>query len=134
MAPRQPAPTVFVSTSSAVVMPSKEDREKTRNRGGNKTQYDLSNLAVNASIVIIGRKARQLATTITTANKRENKNFVLDEKGKPVMEAVIGPDNKPVKGDDGKPVMQEKIKHFFAFDCNPETDPEKADCRIWRDI
>lgn len=129
--PKTIAPTVFVSTAN-VSMPTAEER-RSRRGGPSRTYYDLSNLAVGQSIVIIGRTAKQLNSTVSGANRADAKNFVTDDKGKPVM--VPATDNKgEVIKENGKPVMVEKLKHFFVQSCNPETDPEKADARIWRDV
>lgn len=130
------APATVIMSTAEIAMPTPEQRKAAvQNRGGNPRTYDLRSLEVGKSLVVIGRTARQLNTTITSNNSRDAKNFVLDTKGAPVMIPKVADDGKTViKGDDGKPVMVEKLKHFFAFDCNPETDPEKATARIWRDV
>lgn len=133
--PRAAAPTVFASIAASIAMPTSEQRKAASSgRGGNARTYDLRGLEVGKSLVVIGRTARGLNTTISTNNSRDAKNFVLDAKGNPVMVPKTADDGKTViKGEDGKPVMVEKLKHFFAFDCDPATDPEKATARIWRD-
>lgn len=131
---RAPAPTVFASTVTGLTMPTAEERAKTRAKGGNKTVYDFASLAVGKSIVVIGRTAKQLSTTISTANKAKSGYFVTDEKGKNVLIPSADENGNVIKDNNGKPVMVKKLKKFFAVDCNPETDPEKATARIWREI
>jgi hypothetical protein len=132
MAPRQPAPTVIMSTA-AITMPTAEERAKTRGRGGNKTFYNFGALAVGSSIVVIGRTAKQLSSTVSSANKIDAKHFVTDDKGKTVMVAKTNAAGNVIKGADNKPVMVEKLKKFFVVDCDPNTDPEGATARIWRE-
>ena len=132
MAPRQPAPTVIISTET-VAMPSPEERAKTRGRGGNKTFYNFGALEIGKSIVVIGRTAKQLSSTVSSANKSDAKHFVTDDKGKPMMIPTTDNAGNVVKGADNKPVMTEKTKKFFVVDCDPTKDPEGATARIWRE-
>jgi len=120
----------FISTVT-LPMPTAEQRAESRGKGGNRGVYPFEALEVGKSIAVIGRNAKQLSTTISTANAKGYP--VTDAAGKPVLTAKLGEDNKPVKGEDGKPVMIAKTRKFFAINCNPETDPEKATARIWRE-
>ncbi len=129
---RIPAPTVIISTA-AITMPSADERAKARGRSGNKTYYNFGALEIGKSIAVIGRTAKQLSSTVSSANKIDAKHFVTDDKGKAVMTPKTGDDGKVIKGDDGKPVMVEKLKKFFVIDCDPATDPEGATARIWRE-
>lgn len=124
MAKRE-APTVIVS-SAALAMPTKAEREKMKKkRGGNVQYYDLSTLAVGKSLAIIGRTAKNLSTTISQNNKEEWP--VLNADGKPVMIQKTDPAGNKVS------VPKTEKRTFFAIDCDPATDPDKATARIWRE-
>lgn len=112
-----------IGVNTSLAMPSVAERTSGR---GNKTKYDLSALKVGQSLGIIGTTKKNISTTISTAKKRDWP--VLDAKGNPVME--------PVKNDAGEitgsqPKTEKRV--FFATDCDPKTDPEKATARIWRE-
>lgn len=130
---RGPAPTVILSTA-AIAMPTAEERSKSRGRGGNKTFYNFAALELFKSIAVIGRTAKQLSSTVSSANKADAKHFVTDDKGKAVMVPTTDDAGNVVKGADGKPLMTEKTKKFFVVDCDPATDPEGATARIWREV
>jgi hypothetical protein len=120
----KPAPTVILSTA-AITMPTAAERAKTRKPGGNKTLYDVASLAVGKSLAIIGRTAKELSTTISSANRNDKLTDQVpkkDEAGKVMI------------GDDKKPIMETRQRKFFAVDCDPATDPDKATARIWREV
>lgn len=110
--------------STAVPMPSAAERSS--GGRGNKSRYDLSVLKVGQSIGVIGTTKKNLSTTISTAKKRDWP--VLDSKGNPVME--------PIKDGNGtvigsQPKVEKRV--FFAIDCDPAKDPDKATARIFRE-
>lgn len=111
-----------IGINTSLVMPSAAERQ-TR---GNKPKYDLSGLKVGQSLGVIGTTKKNLSTTISTAKKRDWP--VLDSKGNPVME--------PIKDGNGtvigsQPKVEKRV--FFATDCDPAKDPDKATARIWRE-
>ncbi len=119
-----------VGVSDAVPMPARKGGKR-----GNKSVYDLSGLKVGQSLAIIGRKATNLTSTISTNNRADEfATFKLDDAGnkvfvqEPVKDAagnVVG--HKP-----GAPIVVSR-RVFFTVDCDPSKDPEKADVRIFRD-
>jgi hypothetical protein len=118
---KREAPTVIVS-AAAIPMPTAAERAAMKpKRGGNQGYYDLSVLTPGKSLAIIGRTTKNLSTTVSQANSKEWP--VTDNNGKPVM----------IKSADGasKPKTEKRV--FFAVDCDPAKDPEKANARIWRE-
>lgn len=123
---KKPAPVVILSTAP-LTMPTAEQRAAMKKkRGGNTAYYvdGLSKLAVGKSLAIQGRTKANLSTTISQNNAADWP--VLDANGK---QKVIQVDNGGVKTP--KPVTEKRV--FFAVDCDPATDPDKADARIWRE-
>lgn len=120
---KREAPTVIVSTA-AIPMPTAAERAAMKpKRGGNQGYYTdaIPKLAVGQSVAVIGRTAKNLSTTVSQWNSKEFP--AVDAKGAPVM----------IKNADGtsKPKIDKRV--FFAVDCNPATDPDKANARIWRE-
>lgn len=118
-----------IGVSSAVVMPVNRAGKR-----GSKNKYDLTALAVGQSLAIKGRKASNLTSTLSTNNRADEfAVFKRDETGAVVFgtKEVTAPDGTKtnVKGD--AIVLSRRV--FFATDCDPKTDPEGADVRIWRD-
>lgn len=120
----------ILGVSDAVPMPANRG-----NKRGNKAVYDLSGLGVGQSLAIIGRKAANLTSTISTNNRAdEYATFKLDEAGNKVLSQV------PVKDAAGNTVghtpgaaIVVSRRVFFTVDCDPSKDPQKADVRIFRD-
>lgn len=123
---KREAPKVIVSTAP-LVMPTAAERAAMKpKRGGNQGYYDLSVLAVGKSIAVIGRTAKNLSTTISQWNSKEF----------PALDAGGKAKTQPVKDIEGKvvgtkPAVEKRV--FFAVDCDPATDPDKANARIWRE-
>lgn len=121
---------VVIGVSTAVAMPTNRGAKR-----GNKAIYDLSRLEVGQSLAIKGRKAENLTSTISTANRNEEfATFKKNDAGE-VLHAVT-----EVKDANGNVVGQAKgaklvasRRVFFAYNCDPKTDPEGADVRIFRD-
>lgn len=121
---------VIIGVSSAVALPARSSRR------GNKGVYDLTKLtAVGMSLAIKGRKKENLTSTISSANRDERfATFKTDEAGLPVfgvkeIKDAAGNVVNRVQGD--KIVLSRRV--FFAHDCDPKTDPDGADVRIFRD-
>lgn len=112
-----------IGINTALAMPSAAERTGGR---GNKPKYDLSGLKVGQSLGIIGTTKKNLSTTISTAKKRDWP--VLDSKGNPTTEPILD-GNGTVIG--SQPKTEKRV--FFATDCDPAKDPEKATARIWRE-
>lgn len=144
-------PSAFIS---AVEMPM-PDYEK---GAGGRQKYNFKDLPVGKSIVVLDKTKKQLTTTISTENAKEypvldkdgkevfETEYERDGNGDPIMQPVIvdgkavmekgKPKMAPkiVTNEDGTPKMVKKVEKrlYFAMDCDPATDPEKALCRIWR--
>lgn len=138
-------PNAFISTAK-ITMPA-----NVQSRGGNKAVYPFEKLAVGQSIAVLDKTKKQLTTTLSSNNRKEWP--VLDAAGKPIMKAVTTREpemkdgapvmvkgepkmiDKPVLDDKGAPKMEPKMEKrvFFIQETDPETDPEKATCRIWRE-
>lgn len=112
-----------IGINTALAMPSAAERTGGR---GNKPRYDLSGMKVGQSLGIIGTTKKNLSTTISTAKKRDWP--VVDAKGNPVMEPVTDATGA-VTGSQQK--TEKRV--FFATNCDPAKDPEKATARIWRE-
>lgn len=131
-AAKKPEP-VIIGVSTAVVMPDLSARKN--GKRGNKVTYDVSALQVGQSLAIKGRKAENLTSTISTANRDDKyATFKTDTNGNP-LHAVI--ENRDANGVVVSTTQGEKLvasrRVFFAYDCDPKTDPEGADVRIFRD-
>lgn len=121
-------PLTILGVSTAVQMP------QVASRRGSKSQYDFDAVEVGQSIGVVGRTAKNLQSTVTNANRRYTEDKK-DANGQTVYKMI---DMKDAAGnvtrvpDTSKP---EKVqtRHFFAHDCDPATDPDKATARIWRD-
>lgn len=99
---------VFGSVSSSVPMPERNTRR------GSRTIYPFDSLTkVGDSFPVMNKTAAQIASVISAHNRKhatETFDPATQEKSKKVA------------------------KHFFAHDVDPKTDPDKAKCRVWRDI
>lgn len=128
MSPRS-IPTV-TAIRTDLTMPTADQRKPVR---GAKNLYNFDALPVGGTIGVIDRTAKQLSTTISTANKKEYP--ALDKNGKPVMEVVKDSAGQPVNDPSGKPTTKVKTESrvFFVVDADPAKDPEKATARIWRE-
>lgn len=120
-------------STADVAMPSKEERAKSKVRGGNKTVYEFDKLEIGKSIAVMNRTAKQLTSTISSVNNGERRIPVLDGKGQPVTEPVKDAAGAVVKDETGKVRTQPRYRVFFAVDCDPAKDPEQAIARIWRE-
>jgi hypothetical protein len=103
-------------------------------RRGSKSKYNLDELAVGGSIGIIGRTASSIASMISNWNR--NPKFAepkLDEAGKSVfkMTEIKNPDGTVTKVPTSE-IETVQTREFFAVDCDPKTDPDKATVRIFR--
>lgn len=132
-APATKTEPVIIGISSAVKMP--ENRKE--NKRGNKSKYVLEKLEIGQSLAIIGMKAENLTSTLSTANRNTKEPFVTFKRD---GDGVIVHGSKEIKDANGnvtatvkgEPVVASR-RVFFAVDCDPAKDPEKATVRIFRD-
>lgn len=124
-APAATAP-IITAIRSDIVMPTK----KAFQRGGQKT-YPFDELAVGQSFGLIGKTAKGIASTVSSANKR-NEIQAKNEDGTLKVTVTERKDaTGVVVGHDTTPVMI-KGKTFSACNVDPTTDPDKATCRVFR--
>lgn len=121
---------VLSAVSNAVPMP---DRPNTR---GSKTNYPFAALtAVGMSFGVMNKTAANLASIISNQNRKpgatvKNPDGTVKYKMKDMLDAngaVIG----QVPDTNAPETLPQK--HFFAFDTDPKTDPDKASVRVFRD-
>ena len=101
------------------------------NRGG-RSLYPFDDLEVNGSFAVLNKTAKQMASTVSGANKRHMVDAT-DTVGNKIFKT------QDVKQADGSIVKQptletEKVpgRIFVVADVDPNTDPDKAVCRVWR--
>jgi hypothetical protein len=117
------------AVSKAVPMPASTPR-------GTKSRYPFDDLTeVGMSIPVLNKTAAQLRTLVSQANSK-NKVKKTDAAGNVIFKTTEVRDaegNVTGRTPTSEPEMVAG-KVFFASDCNPETDPDKAMARIFRKI
>lgn len=94
---------------------------------GSRSSYPFEKLEVDQSFGVVGKKAKQLASAVSTQNKR-NSVPKLDAAGNPIKRTVEM-DGKRTEID---AFEMEAGKLFKAFDVDSSTDPDGASVRIFR--
>jgi len=114
--------------SADVPMPTNAGKS---NRGG-RSLYPFDELEVGQSFGVKNKTQKQLASTVSGANKRHRVE-VKDANGQTVFKT------QDVKQADGTIVKQPTLdpqtapgRIFVAADVDPKTDPDGASVRVWR--
>lgn len=119
---------VLTAVSNAVSMP-----ERSSNRGS-KTSYPFEALTVvGMSFGVVNKTAANLASIISNQNRKAGE-VKKDANGAVVYKTqpMTAPDGTVTHVPTGEPERHEP-KHFFAVDCDPKKDPDKANVRVFRD-
>lgn len=119
---------VLTIVSNAVPMP-----ERSSNRGS-KTSYPFEALtAVGMSFGVVNKSAANLASIISNQNRKAGE-VKKDATGAVIYKTqpMTAPDGTVTHVPTGEPERNEP-KHFFAVDCDPKKDPDKANVRVFRD-
>jgi len=113
-------PVIFENTTKVPVP------EFPKSGRGGKSTYPFDTLKVGGSFGIKNRTANQMASTISSANKRNRKPEM--KEGKPVYTEVKDKTGKVVS----KTANTVPGAVFKAMDVDPVKDPDGATCRVWR--
>lgn len=121
-------PAKIVATRTDIAIPAGAGRS-TR---GSRSLYPFDDLEVLGSFGVLNKTAKQMASTVSGANKRHMVDAI-DAAGNKIFKTqdVKQPDGTIVK----QPTLEtEKVpgRVFVVMDVDPATDPDNATCRVWR--
>lgn len=130
--PAPPAVVKIFTVTSEVKMP-----DTSTLRPGVESKYGFEAMLVGQSVGVAGRTAKELASTVSGANRR----YRVEKRNEITGELVTRTVAVPVLDDQGATIRVDSklvpemisTKHFIVLDRDPKSDPDGATARIWRD-